>query len=68
MITIQELHKYFKLIEAGIENPIPCPSDPEHTDMIPFVNDDLEPILMCLGCKSKIHIGENLSNSIKRYL
>lgn len=68
MITIQELHKYFKLIEAGIENPIPCPSDSEHTPMIPFVGDNDEPILICLGCKSKIHIGENLANNIKRYI
>ena len=64
MITIQELHRYYKLSQIGAVDPIMCPSDPDHTPMIPFIEND-EPIMFCLGCKSKMRFGENLSNSIK---
>lgn len=64
MITIQELHRYYKLSQIGATEPILCPSDKDHTPMIPWVEED-EPIMICLGCKSKIRFGENLSNTIK---
>lgn len=64
MITIQELHRYYKLSQVGATKPILCPSDSDHTPMIPWVEED-EPIMICLGCKSKIRFGENLSNAIK---
>lgn len=64
MITIHELHRYYNLSKIGAVEPIMCPSDSDHTPMIPFIEDD-EPIMFCLGCKSKIRFGENLSNIIK---
>lgn len=64
MITIQELHRYYKLSQIGAVEKILCPSDPDHTPMLPNVEDD-EPIMFCLGCKSKLRFGENLSNIIK---
>lgn len=64
MITIQELHRYYNLSQIGAADEFLCPQDKDHTPMIPWMEED-EVLLICLGCKSKIHIGENLSNIIK---
>lgn len=68
MITIQELHKYYKLADQGLVKKFNCPSDHDHPDLIPSVDENDNPILYCLGCSSRITLGENLSSIIKYLL
>jgi hypothetical protein len=68
-LSIQELHQYHKLIKLGILDPIKCPSDKDHIDMIP--NYDFEKDISyfnCLSCNTKLKIGENFKKSVRRQL
>lgn len=68
-LTIQELHKYYKLIKIGILDPIKCPNDETHTSMIPnydFDNDSA--YFWCLACNAKLKFGHNSEESIRRRL
>lgn len=67
MITIQELHRYNDMVDAGFLPPIPCPMDPEHMPPVPFVKDD-EPILWCLECDSKLFLGQRKVTMIKKLI
>jgi len=67
MITIQELHRYKDLVEQGFVPPIPCPMNNEHMPPIPFVKDD-EPVMWCLECDTKLHLGERKVIAIKKLI
>jgi hypothetical protein len=67
MITIQELHKYGELVDQGFLPPIPCPMNVEHMSPIPFVKDD-EPVMWCLECDTKLHLGERKVTLIKKLI
>ena len=67
MITIQELHRYNDLVDMGFLPPIPCPMDGEHLPPVPFVKDD-EPVLWCLECDTKLHLGQRKVTMIKKLI
>lgn len=67
MITIQELHIYNDLVDQGFCPPIPCPMNSEHLPPVTFVKDD-EPVMWCLECDTKLHLGERKINAIKKLI
>jgi hypothetical protein len=67
MITIQELHRYMELFEQGFLPRIPCPIDEYHMPPIPFVKDD-EPVMWCLECDTKLHLGQRKVTLIKKLI
>lgn len=68
MITIQELHRYHKLCEKGLAPPLPCPTDNDHGQMIPWVDEKENPCFWCLACDTKSYLGLNQIEFIKSLL
>ena len=68
MLTIQELHTYHQLAEAGLVKYFDCPLDKDHPYMIPYMDHDDNIYLMCLACSSKRYLGERLENAIKKII
>jgi hypothetical protein len=57
MITIQQLHAYKKLSNAGIIPALTCPIDINHEEIFPWVDENDEIYLWCIFCNSKVHLG-----------
>lgn len=68
MITIQELHAYKKLSDAGVVPSLSCPIDSIHTEVLPWIDENEEICLWCIFCNSKVYLGENKENYIKSLL
>ena len=68
MITIQELHKYYKLSEKGLVPSLPCPINELDGDMVPWADENDEPCFWCLACNTKSYLGINQINQIKLLL
>lgn len=65
MITIQEIHKYLKLVNIGIAKPISCPIDINHPNMVSWLDKKEIPCFICLACDAKVYPGDNLIKKIK---
>lgn len=68
MITIQELHAYYKLIVAGVVPDIPCPINELDGTMIPWADENDEPCMWCLACGTKSYLGLNQTQQIRQLL
>lgn len=68
MITIQELHRYQKMVDAEILPPIICIVNEDDGPMIPWVDDKEEPCMWCISCNAKYYLGLNQIQVIKSLL
>lgn len=68
MITIQELHSYYKLVISGVVPDIPCPINELDGTMIPWVDENEDACMWCLSCGAKSYLGLNQIEQIKRLL
>ena len=68
MITIQELHRYNKLCEAGVAPVLPCPIDNEHGHMTPWADENDAACFWCLACDAKSYLGYDQIVYIKSLL
>jgi hypothetical protein len=65
MITIQQAHQYLKLVEQGLATPIKCGNDPDHVNLISWLNSEDEVEFICLGCSYKIRPGYKMNKYIE---
>jgi hypothetical protein len=65
MITIQEAHKYLKLVSYGFARPVVCLNNEDHLDLISWVDESEDVVFICLACSYKIRPGEKMSKYIK---
>jgi hypothetical protein len=64
-LTIQEVHKYLKLVELGVTKPILCPLDQDHMPMISQYDEKSQmSYFYCLACETKLRLGQNLTKFI----
>jgi hypothetical protein len=68
MITIQELHAYYRFSQMGIVPTIPCPINELDGDMMPWVDENELPCLWCLSCNTKSYLGRNQIDLIRKLL
>ena len=68
MITIQEIHKYYRLSEKGLVPAFICPMNELDGNMIPWVDEKEEPCFWCLSCNTKLYLGLNQIDIIKTLL
>lgn len=68
MITIQEIHKYYKLSQMGLVPSLPCPINEMDGDMIPWSDKDDNPCFWCLSCDVKSYLGLEQIKQIKSLL
>lgn len=65
MLTIQEAHRYIKIVSYGLAKPIVCLNDKDHLNLVSWVDDNEDVIFMCLACSYKIRPGEKMSKYIR---
>ena len=65
MLTIQEAHRYIKIVNYGFAKPIVCLNDNDHLNLVSWVDDNEDVIFMCLACSYKIIPGEKMSKYIR---
>ena len=68
MITIQELHAYKKLSDAGVVPSFVCPADTLHDEIFPWIDEDDKVCLWCVYCNSKVYLGSDREEYIKELL
>lgn len=68
MITIQQLHAYKKLSDAGIVPTLTCPIDINHEEIFPWVDEEDNIYLWCIFCNSKVHLGAEREKFIMELL
>jgi hypothetical protein len=65
MLTIQEAHRYIKIVNYGFAKPIVCLNDKDHLNLVSWVDDNEDVVFMCLACSYKIRPGEKMSKYIR---
>ena len=68
MITIQEIHRYYKLSSMGLAPSLPCPINEIDGQMVPWVDENETPCFWCLSCNTKSYLGINQIEQIKKLL
>jgi len=68
MITIQELHAYKNMSDAGILPKLICPVDDLHDEIFPWIDEEDKVCLWCIFCNSKVYLGESREEYIKELL
>lgn len=68
MITIQEIHKYYRLSSKGIVPAFVCPINYDDGEMIPWQGEDDIPCFWCISCNSKLYLGYDQITEIKNLL
>lgn len=68
MITIQELHAYKKLSDAGVVPSLVCPIDTFHTEIFPWIDEEDKVCLWCIFCNSKVYLGSDREDYLKALL
>lgn len=64
MITIQQLHAYKKMSDAGVVPKLICPIDVNHEEIFPWIDEEDNIYLWCIFCNSKVHLGSERENFI----
>lgn len=65
MITIQEAHRYLKLVDAGVAKVIRCENDTDHPDLVSWLNEKDEVEFICLACSFKLRPGYKMVRYIQ---
>ena len=68
MITIQELHTYYRLSQLGLVPSLPCPITELDGDMVPWVDENDNACFWCLACDAKSYLGIDQIEMIKSLL
>ena len=68
MITIQELHRYQRMVDLDILPPIVCRVNELDGTMVPWLDEKEEPCFWCMACDSKYYPGLNQVQLIRSLL
>jgi len=68
MITIQELHQYYRMSQVGVVPKITCPMNDADGEMIPWVDAKERACMWCLSCNLKLYLGINKIEKIRSLL